>query len=404
MSGGLRGMITVTIKAAPVLVAGALGGCDASAVREAVLTVARVDSGGVELVVNRAGYQRVIPFAAGQDSFLLDESGEPFLFTGMPVWAARTLRNGTTAIIPQQQSRVALFDAVGRHAGYLGSRGGGPGEFRLPLSVVSKGDTVSVYDPMRLAVQRWVVPAMTLLPQISIVAERQGATMLALAGERRFVTVGRAVGDSSIVRLGWENDSAGVVQFTFSRGSLLPLPCMPFPERRPPLLSPRLHAVSYEDVVAASGSTDYRIVLLKSGRVWRVIRREVPVRTADRHAVSLTAGRGIRASMSTGETCSLSPSELADAVGAADVVPAIQGLSLTADGSLWVQRTLRDEEPSLVDQFDSTGAYVRTLEGAQLPIGSLPDGRVLFPIRDEDTGGIFVELVRLPDAGAPSAQ
>ena len=56
---------------------------------------------------------------------------------------------------------------------------------------------------------------------------------------------------------------------------------------------------------------------------------------------------------------------------------------------MWVQRSLRSEPPVL-DVFDSDGAYAGTLKGFGLPVGLLPNGELLLPREDEESGGSVI--------------
>lgn len=357
--------------------------------------VTRLDSAGIEIVVNGAVRERLGDLEVPRDSLLLDSLGEPFLFTSIPPWGARTTPNGTTIVVSPQESRAYIFDAAGRFAGRLGSRGDGPGELRLPLSVITSSDTVAIYDPQRLAVQRWSLPDRNLLPQVNIPAQQQGATLLLITGDSLLIAQSVEREDSVETRIGWSIPAPSVLDYRQPAGLVVPLPCLPFPIRRAPLLTPMVRVASYHQSVAVSGGGEYRISILSHDRLRRIVSRVVEPRPTDQRAIKLAAGRGIRGSLGDSR-CEIGPDELAALIGAADIVPPISGLSLTGDGSLWVLRSLPDERPSIVDQFDSSGVYFRTLRGMALPIGALPDGRLLIPIQDEESGGLFVALVRLP--------
>ena len=71
-------------------------------------------------------------------------------------------------------------------------------------------------------------------------------------------------------------------------------------------------------------------------------------------------------------------------------MPAVHGLTLLSDGTMWVQRSVRNERPVVLDVFGSDGAYVGTLRGYHLPVGLLPNGELLVPIDDEESGGLVI--------------
>lgn len=70
--------------------------------------------------------------------------------------------------------------------------------------------------------------------------------------------------------------------------------------------------------------------------------------------------------------------------------PSVHGLALLSDGTMWVQRSLRDDTMPRLDVFGSDGVYAGTLTGYHLPVGRLPNGEVLFPVMDGDVGGLVL--------------
>jgi hypothetical protein len=310
----------------------------------------RSDSAGVEIVHHPLQADRMRELAVS-DSALLDESGEPYIFNAVPVWSARVDQRGMTYVAEPQAATVLSFASDGKLEARIGRRGNGPGELRTPLSVITSGDTLSVYDPMRLATLRWTDQGRRFLSEIPVAASDQGAMALRVDASGVVALRRTEVGDSTRIEVGIQG-AAPLVGFVEPTPPVLPLPCMPF-------------------------------------------RREVPVRDADRRAIALAAGRGIRARMGATE-CSLSPEELAEAVGVATTVPAVHGVALLSNGSLWVKRTIPGETPGLIDYFAPSGEYVMTLKASYLPIGILPDSRILLPIADDESGGVIVFFARMP--------
>ena len=372
-----------------------LGGCTPQDAAVAASQTSRSDSAGILVVTSAQVNDRVVSLPTPADSFFTDDTGAPFIFTSIGATVARTTPEGITFVVSSQDATIYVFDESGRYRRNIGRRGDGPGEMRLPYSVRIFHDTIVVYDPMRLALLRWADGGQQLLPQFNVEDSDQGTTPFAFRQDKLLALRHSVAGDSSVASLSWSADSTSLLEFRYPVGVVLPLPCVPIPMRRRPLLSPTVHESSYDRRVVVSGDAEYVVWVLEDDVVTMSVRRSISPRPVDRRSIELAAGPGLRASLG-GSRCSISPTDLAKLVGAASVVPAIHGLSLTSDMSLWVKRTLRGERPSLVDQFDETGAYVRTLRNAELPIGVLPDGRLLIPVEDEDSGGMVVALVRPP--------
>lgn len=369
-------------------------GCRADSTGDgaAAPTAIRSDSVGIEIVHHPLQADRLRELAAS-DSALLDESGDPYVFNSVPVWSARVDQRGMTYVAEPQAATVLSFAADGKFVARIGRRGNGPGELRTPLSVITSGDTLSVYDPMRLATILWSDQGRRFLSEIPVAASDQGAMALRVDASGVVALRRTAVGDSTRIEVGVQG-APPIVGFVEPTPPVLPLPCMPFPQRRGKLLAPQVYVHSAERRIVATGG-DYVVYVIREGTMERIIRRDVPVRAADRRAIALAAGRGIRARMGATE-CSLSPTELADAVGVSSTVPAVHGIALLSDGSLWVKRTLPGETPGLIDYFSPSGDYEMTVQASYLPIGMLPDSRILLPIADEETGGVIVVFARIP--------
>lgn len=71
--------------------------------------------------------------------------GEDALFR---VTAAARLADGRIAVANAGTQQVKLFGPGGEHLASLGRRGGGPGEFQLPMWVGSHADSILVWDAM----------------------------------------------------------------------------------------------------------------------------------------------------------------------------------------------------------------------------------------------------------------
>lgn len=369
----------------------AMAACGVGSADQPRMLAIRTDSAGIEIVSTPRQPDRLATLRIDPDAVLRDSLGDPFLFNSVPGWTVAVLASGLVAVVSHQEAVVHLFSPQGEYSGSLGGRGGGPGEFQRPLSVMAHGDTIAVYDPQRLAIQRWIAAEGTLLPQVNVPEDLQGATMLQLRGTRTFLADGRIGGDSRITELRWSDGESSGVQFAHPAGAPIPLSCMPTRFRRPPVFTPRVYVARHEGFVAAAGTAEMSVQILRNGQLWRLVRRDLPVRKSTRALVRLETGDGVRGSIN-GQSCRVGPEELAEALGVLDVVPAVYGVTVLAEGAIWIQRTLPGERPGLVDVFSPTGEYVHTHRDVALPLGQLPDGRVLIPMRDEQSGGYWIAL------------
>lgn len=371
-----------------VVLALGLAGCGAAESRDVTTRTTTSDSAGVTIVHND-GSDRPLEWDRTSGMTALDADGSPYIFTNLSAQTVRTAADGGFYAVSPQDAVVLRFDAAGRLQRQLGRRGRGPGEFQLPQAVRRQGDTVFVFDPMRLAVVRFHDADGAELPEIRVRTEDQGVQPLHLRADSIFGVRRNEGGDSVVVAVGVSEESRSTFTTSEARGVPINLPCLPIAVRRTPLLSPSLRwdAKGLSTVLSAGG--EYVLWILEGDRITRSVRRMVPARPADKSALTAAAGRGVRASLG-GSACSIDAEKLAEDLGSAPTVPPVNGVALMEDGSVFVLRTVPGEERAVVDYFDGSGAYTGTLVETALPVGRLPDGRFLVPVSDDDSGGYLL--------------
>ncbi len=79
---------------------------------------------------------------------------------GLVVAAVRTA-DGGIAVLDALQAAVKIYDSEGRHLRDLGQRGDGPGEFRDPVALIARGDSLVVLD--RVGRRAWIDDSGTVL-------------------------------------------------------------------------------------------------------------------------------------------------------------------------------------------------------------------------------------------------
>jgi hypothetical protein len=147
--------------------------------------------------------------------------------------------------------------------------------------------------------------------------------------------------------------------------------------------------------VAVVSGPNYEIDVFRRGVLVRKITRAVKPRPASRELALQEVRDGHE--LTAPVRCRISPSELVDARGFAENVPAISGLAVAPDGSVWVRRGfVSGEDEPTIDIYGPDGAYLGTLPaGSPFPVafaGRSADYRVV-SLQSADTGvtGIAVQ-------------
>ena len=119
------------------------------------------------------------------------------------------------------------------------------------------------------------------------------------------------------------------------------------------------------------------------------MRRDLPPRAPTLDDLGRLYPEGIKLQAGPRVACTIPLSQLQEQIGVADIMPFVHGVVLLSDGTMWVQRSLRDESPTL-DVFGSDGTYAGTVSGFGLPLGLLPNGELLVSREDPDPGGFVI--------------
>ena len=118
---------------------GCAGDSDASAVQ-------RTDSAGVEIVLS-GSTDRVLEWQFRRLFELGGADDGPESFYRVAPLLVGADSAGNLYVLDSPNARVVVFDAEGRFLRSMGSRGGGPGEFRSPATIsVSSDGEVAVFD------------------------------------------------------------------------------------------------------------------------------------------------------------------------------------------------------------------------------------------------------------------
>lgn len=361
------------------------------------------DSAGVEIVENSGGDRPLgwrfrtvtrIGSARGQD--VLFRVGRNHIDVG-PDGRLYVLDGGT--------HRVLVYGPEGERIRSLGGEGSGPGEIGRPGALaVSSDGRLYVLDVVGPSLLEWT-PDGRFVEERTVTIRVEDGLELRPDGDGLHVGPGGetiagvrggrdVTGDSilhAVARLGSAGDSGLVDGMWRPRPVMQEYGCVRI--QLPPLFRPEIswHA-SDERTVFATGE-HYEIRIFEGTDLIRVVRRSVPrVRTTEEMALAeVPTDFVVRF---PGGECTVPPEELVEKRGFAPRLPAIDGVVLAPDGTLWVRRpTARDE--ASVDVFDPEGRYLGTVEGfGSLPADFLsPDTAVL--VREDTLGVESVEVVEL---------
>jgi len=375
------------LAAATVLVA-ALG-CDATP--EVSTDFVRTDSAGIRIITSGAA-DRDLAWTFDSVDVLRDSLGAPWLFEGVTGRRVVTDRLGRVYVLVGDPA-VLRFGRTGLFERSVGRKGGAPGEMEFPLSLMVQGDSLAVLDMGRGVLVRWgpTLEAINDLP-------RRGA--LTGADALAFRSGGVFVQDSSFGEEGIRKqltadtiNGGALAEVTQPRGTFL-RGCGFVSIALPPFFTPDLIWAAAGPRVLVNVGPAYDVRLYEGPRLIASVRRTLTPRAPTVDDVRRLFPEGLKLSAPNAPECTFSHDALMT-VGLADVMPFVTDLALLSDGTIWVQRSLRDEVPSVVDVFGSDGGYAGTLRGMALPVGRLPNGELLVPVNDEESGGQFLTRFRV---------
>lgn len=354
--------------------------------------VIRSDSAGVKLITSTRA-DTALAWRFDTVGVLTDSLGEPWLFTGLSPQMVLTDRAGRTYVLDREPA-IRRFGRMGQYERSFGRKGGAPGEMEFPVALFQQGDSLAVLDFERGALVRWgsdLEPINDLglrgaLEGIESIRFRTGGAWVQRdVFDSTGGTVSSLYGDSvgtdhllQVARTGPRSLSA------CGGGMRLMLPRF---------FSPEIQWTAAGARMLANVGPGYALNLYEGPRLLASIRRELPVQRATIDDLARLFPEGIKI-QGGGMTCTIPLSDVITTIGVADQLPFVHGLALTSDGTMWVQRSLGNEPPVL-DVFGSDGAYAGTVRGFGLPLGLLPNGELLVPQQDEESGGFVIRRLRV---------
>lgn len=332
-------------------------------------------------------------------------------------------------VLDRGNQRVLVFDRAGRFVRQLGKRGGGPGEFEVPVGLTVLGDgSLAVLDLAHQNVTIFGADGRFRrtvawrpewgMPEREIAAEPRGGVVAMLrpgiflgpngpprvpsATQARTLTRITLAGEGASERLMEVPDNAITENKVDQdgRGQRVSFRMM-----GPPEFAPLTRwGVLPDGGVAITHTQGYVVKVLDArGRVIRTLQRPVPVRrpserdreaARDRVRERMQSGRGMI--MITrggpggggGAPPPISREQIEQRVRElqfADTVRTIQGMIVTPSGKIWVERTPPTVgDPGPIDILTPDGRYLGTLRGTVLPAAVSATGRAAYFLRDEN--------------------
>jgi hypothetical protein len=331
-------------------------------------------------------------------------------------------------LLDRGNARVLVFDRAGRFVRQLGHKGGGPGEFEVPIALaVLQDGGIAVLD---LAHQNLTLfgadgrfrrtvawqPSWGL-PDRTLAADGRGGVVTLLRP-------GLVPGPGGALPTKQEQALAHVS--LAANGAAVPFFTLPdlSPVQRqvdnsgggtrvnmritgPPEFAPVTRwGMLPGGGVAITHTQLYTVkVLDASGRVVRLLQRPVPVRRPterDRERARqqvrerMQSGRGmivVTRDDGPGGRAPAGPPPLGREqieqrvreLRFADTVRTIQGMTVTPSGKIWVERTPANiGDPGPIDILTPDGRYLGTLNGTKLPVAVSATGRAVYLERDAD--------------------
>lgn len=356
--------------------------------------VIRSDSTGVKLITSLRA-DTALAWRFDTVGVLTDSIGEPWLFTGLSPQMVLTDRAGRTYVLDREPA-IRRFGRTGQYELSVGRKGKAPGEMEFPFALIQQGDSLAVVDLVRGVLVRWGpglepiddLPLRDGLARTQRIAFRSGGFWL----ERYdFDSTGTTTelradttGGTSLLSLFEPTRANGrMLEACGGRMRLL----------QPKFFEPTLQWDSQGARALAYTGPAYELRLYEGSRLLAIVRRDLNPTAPTLDDVRRLYPDGMKVQAGS-VNCEIPFERLIEGAEMAPTMPFAHGVALISDGTMWIQRSLRNEPPVL-DVFGSDGAYAGTVRGFGLPLGLLPNGELLVPQEDEESGGFVITRLRV---------
>lgn len=380
--------IRILCAASVIAAAAACGGAES-----ANTDVVRVDSAGVKIITSTRA-DTTLSWRFDTVGVLTDSVGEPWLFTGVTRNHVLTDRAGRTYVL-EREPAIRRFGRDGVYERSFGRKGGAPGEMGFGYQIFQQGDSIGVVDLNRNAFVRWGhdLEPINDLP-------RTGAF-------ERASRVAFRVGGAWVERSSFDSTGSKTMLFADTMSTT---PVFEVFEGRPKMMqacggrlgfamqsffAPRILWTNSGARVLATLGPEYDLRLYEGSNLLAIIRRDLPMRAPTEDDLLRLYPEGLKIEFGGGTPCVVPLADLKQNVGFAALMPHVHGVALLSDGTMWVRRSLDAEKPPVLDVFGSDGAYVGSVTGFHLPVGLLPNGELLVPQDDEESGGVVIRRIRI---------
>ena len=387
---------------APLALAVAVLGACSSSASDAGFNVS--DSAGIRITRNASLAARIDSLEAPALRIGSADAGGAAEYSFDYVSDVDALPDGRIVVVDNRGARVALFDTAGTWLRDLGRSGGGPGEYRTPLSLHWRGDTLLVWDMIQRRFSAWLGdslagmvplsiprrPARLALTVDAMILEREtGQQTDPAPAEGRIERIELASGDTTaqvligpypVPEIGWT-----ITDPATGTGMMV----------NPPTFSARPRWTVARDRLVWSSGSDARIEIRDpTGALRQVVhsaRSARPVTEVERDAYF--AGMQRRYGMSD--------ADVARARAGATFAPSLPvyvGLVVDDDDNIWA--ALHDPATfegtgTTWDVFDDSGRHVRTVVfNERFALQRVKNGRA-YGITTSDDGVHTVDVYRL---------
>lgn len=365
--------------------------------RDSTSTVVGRDSAGVR-IVDAPAADSPLPWTITEIRRLGGADSGAASFTEASAWSVGTDRQGRIYVLDRLNFQVAVFDSSGKVLRTMGRKGGGPGEFQFPGSLIVSGDgEASVFDFSKQALVKFA-PDGSVAPQFSFQPYGFPAGQVRISGDTLVMVIPGGGGENDKfrvqnLRIISPRDSATIARDSVPTPGITMFKCVGM--NIPPPFASDLAWGSNGELVAVTSRVPYVINFFRGRQLVSSIRRSmVPVTATTEHVRKLYP-EGMTVQFGGGGKCTIEAEDIIEKLGAGGDVPFIRAVTFGPDGSTWVERYTFKDEPRKLDIFAADGRYLGTLTGHGLPMGFIGEDVVLFPVEDDETGATLVGLYRI---------